>query len=392
MEQKSTPKTTAKTINYPTQKRNIPGNRPMSMFTDDAARMNPFVVPGLKKVQVDSQLNSGYSFGNYIEGTCNRLARQAGLSISNSPGNNPFNPLMVYGGPGLGKTHLAQAIGIEVKERQPEKVVLYVSANKFQTQYQESVRKNNTNDFIHFYQMVDVLILDDVQDFAGKEKTQNAFFHIFNHLHQNKKQLILTSDKAPAEIKGLENRLLSRFKWGLSAEVEVPDFETRINILRHRNYLDGVELPEDVIQFIGERRINNVRELEGTRISLLANATLLRQEITLDLAQNMVSKLVKNVKHEMSLDFIEQNVADYYNIETEAIQSKSRKREIVQARQITMYFAKQLTKNSLSSIGAQIGGKDHATVLHACKTVKNLIETDKKFNKQVEEIRKKLSR
>jgi len=238
--------------------------------------------------------------------------------------------------------------------------------------------------------MIDVLLIDDVHEFEGKEKTQDVFFHLFNHLHQNNKQLILTSDKAPIDLQGLEQRLLSRFKWGLTADLQVPDFETRISILNKKLYKDGIEMPSEVVEYIASHITNNVRELEGALISLLAQATLNKKEITIDLARQMIDKFVKNTKREISIDYIQKIVCDYFNMPIESIRSKTRKREIVQARQIAMYFAKGMTKSSLATIGSVIGGKDHATVLHACKTVNNLIETDKRFRVFIEEIDKKL--
>jgi chromosomal replication initiator protein len=298
--------------------------------------------------------------------------------------------LMIYGDSGLGKTHLAQAIGIEVKELYPEKVVLYVNASKFITQYSEATRNNTRNDFLHFYQMIDTLIIDDVQEFSGKEKTQETFFHIFNHLHQLGKQLILTSDKAPIEIKGIEQRLLSRFKWGLTTDLQSPDYETRLLILRKKTYKDGLSMPDKVLEYIAQNISTNVRELEGALISLLAQSTLNKKAITLDLAIDMINKIVKQSKHEITIDYIQKIVCDYFNMPVDSLQSKTRKREIVQARQIAMFFSKSLTKSSLTSIGTQIGHKDHATVLHACKTVNNLIDTDKQFKNDVEEIEKRL--
>ncbi|NLO68724.1 MAG: chromosomal replication initiator protein DnaA [Bacteroidales bacterium] len=380
------------TVKFPTQAKNNLKNKPLSMPLDEEERTikNPFVIPGIKKLHVDPQLNPDYSFANFVEGDCNRLARSAGFAVAQNPGGTAFNPLLIYGTSGLGKTHLAQAIGIEVKERYPDKVVLYVNANKFQTQFVEAIRNNNRNDFLHFYQMIDVLILDDVQEFAGKEKTQDTFFHIFNHLHQSGKQLILTSDKPPVELKGMEQRLLSRFKWGLSADLQVPDFETRVLILKRKIYTDGIHMPDEVIDYIASQITNNVRELEGALVSLLAQSTLNKKEITLDLVKEMIDKLVKNTTRELSIDYIQKVVSDYFNIPIDLMQSKTRKREIVQARQISMFFCKNLTKSSLAMIGSQIGGKDHATVLHACKTVNNLLETDKRFRLYIEEIEKKL--
>ncbi len=380
------------TVKFPAKNSKEIKNTPVSVPLDASENTikNPFVIPGLKKLDIDPRLNPENNFDNFIEGECNRLARSAGFAVSKNPGGTAFNPLLVYGESGLGKTHLAQAIGIEVKELFPEKTVLYVNANKFQTQFVDAIRNNNKNDFLHFYQMIDVLIIDDVHEFAGKEKTQDTFFHIFNHLHQSGKQLILTSDKPPVELQGMESRLLSRFKWGLSADLQAPDFETRMAILKKKTYNDGIELPEEVLEYIATHISDNIRELEGALISLLAQSTLNKKEITLDLTKEMIDKLIKSTKREISIDYIQKVVCNYYNIGLELLQSKTRKREIVQARQVAMFFSKTMTKSSLATIGSQIGGKDHATVLHACKTVNNLIETDKRFRLQVDEIEKKL--
>lgn len=381
------------TVSYPTNNNSKIQNNPLTIplkSEDKTTIKNPFIIPGIQKLQIDPQLKPDNTFENFIEGDCNRLARSAGYAVAQNPGGTAFNPLMIYGNSGLGKTHLAQAIGIEVKERFPDKIVLYVNANKFQTQYTEATRNNNRNDFLHFYQMIDVLILDDVHEFAGKEKTQETFFHIFNHLHQSGKQLILTSDKPPIELKGMEQRLLSRFKWGLTADLQIPDFETRMEILRRKVYKDGISLSEEVLEYIASHVSNNVRELEGALVSLLAQSMLNKREITLELAAKLINKLVKNSKRELSIEYISKVVCDYFNMQVDVLQAKTRKREIVQARQIAMYFSKSLTKYSLASIGAQIGSKDHATVLHACKTVNNLKDTDKNFRQYVEDIEKKL--
>ncbi len=380
------------TVKFPGKNSKEIRNTPVSVPMDNSENTirNPFVIPGLKKLDIDPRLNPENSFDNFIEGECNRLARSAGYAVSKNPGGTAFNPLLIYGDSGLGKTHLAQAIGIEVKALFSEKTVLYVNANKFQTQFVDAIRNNNKNDFLHFYQMIDVLIIDDVHEFAGKEKTQDTFFHIFNHLHQSGKQLILTSDKPPVELQGMESRLLSRFKWGLSADLQAPDFETRMAILKKKTYNDGIDLPEDVLEYIATHISDNIRELEGALISLLAQSTLNKKEITLDLTKEMIDKLIKSTKREISIDYIQKVVCNYYNIGLDMLQSKTRKREIVQARQVAMFFSKSLTKSSLATIGSQIGGKDHATVLHACKTVNNLIETDKRFRLQVDEIEKKL--
>ena len=382
------------TITMPQQNTQTYKNRSVPFVpSGEMTIANPFVIPGIQQLQIDPQLNPSYTFDNFVEGNCNRLARSAGMSIASNPGKTTFNPLFLYGASGLGKTHLAHAIGIAVKEKFPEKIVLYVNANRFQTQYVDaSVIKNKLNDFMHFYQGIDVLIIDDVHEFAEKTGTQNAFFHIFNHLHQSGKQLILTSDKAPVDLKGLEQRLLSRFKWGLSAELTPPDLATRMAILKAKSYNDGVALPDEIIHHIASRICNNVREIEGALVSLLAQATLNKTPITLSLVEHMTEKLVSNHRSEISIQEIQKEVCSYFCLPPEQMLSKTRKREIVQARQIAMYLSRNLTKNSLASIGSQIGGKDHATVLHACNTVCDLIDTDRSFRQYVVEIEKRLKK
>ncbi len=352
---------------------------------------NPFVIPGIKNLKINSQLNPNYNFNNFLEGDSNRLARSAGYAVSNRPGGTSFNPLLIFGGVGLGKTHLVNAIGINIKQKFPEKTVLYISAEKFTQQYIDSVKKNNRNDFIHFYQLIDVLIIDDVQFFSGKSGTQDVFFHIFNHLHQNGKQVILTSDKAPVDMQEIEQRLLSRFKWGLSAELQTPDLETRISIIKNKLLLDGVEIDEEIIFYVAKNIKTNVRELEGAIISLLAQSSFNRKKITIDLAKVIVEKFVKNTKKEISIDQIQKVVSDYFQMDVTTLQSKTRKRHIVQARQLAMFFSKKFTKASLASIGNKIGHRDHATVLHACKTVDNLAFTDKHFRKYVEDLTSKFT-
>lgn len=381
------------TVKVPTSNTKAIKNKAVSVPLDmsETPIKNPFIIPGIKKINIDSNLNPNYSFDNFIEGDCNRLARSAGFAVANKPGGTAFNPLLIYGGVGLGKTHLAHAIGIEIKNKNPEKTVLYVSSEKFTHQFIDAVKNNDVNDFSHFYQMMDVLIIDDVQFFSGKEKTQDIFFHIFNHLHQTGKQIILTSDKPPVEMQGLEQRLLSRFKWGLSADMQTPSLETRMAILEKKMYSDGIDLPREVVEYLAYSITTNIRELEGALISLIAQSSLNKKAITLDLARQMIDKFVKNTAREVSIDYIQKVVCDYFDLPIELLKSKTRKREIVQARQIAMYFAKKMTKSSLANIGLHCGGKDHATVLHACRTVNNLAETDKHFRKYLEDLEKKLS-
>ena len=378
-------------VTVPSQVVHAPTNKPVPVPQRDPSLLNPFVIPGLQQLNIDPQLNPNYSFSNFIEGECNRLGRAAGVAISNSPGKNAFNPLFIYGASGLGKTHLAQAIGLEIKKNHPDKIVLYVTANRFMTQYMDAVNvKNKLTDFLNFYQMIDVLILDDVQEFAEKQGTQNAYFHIFNHLHQSGKQLILTSDKAPVDLMGLEQRLLSRFKWGLVTELKAPSFNTRLEILKNKSLKDGIELPEEVLHFLASKAVGSVRELEGTLVSLMAHATLSRETITMELAQRLTDQIVSETAPEITIESIQGAVCKYFGITRDVMLSKTRKREIVQARQIAMYLGRNLTKTSLAAIGAQIGGKDHATVLHACNTVNDLIETDRNFKQYVSDIEKLL--
>lgn len=370
---------------------NRPQDMPFNLNKEDSKDLpNPFIIPGIKKVKVNSQLSDSYSLSNFVEGDCNRLARSAGYAVAENPGRTSFNPLLLHGGVGLGKTHLANAIGLKTKELHPNKTVLYVTSEQFMQQYADAGKNGTTNEFIHFYEMIDVLIVDDIQFWANKAtKTQEAFFHIFNYLYQKKNQVIVTSDKAPSELVGLEPRLLSRLKWGLSADLQLPDVETRIKILQQKLANDGIEMPYEVIEYIAYNINSNIRELEGALVSLIAQSSLNRKQITIDLAKQMIDKFVKNTSREITIDYIQKVVCDYFNLPIDSIQSRTRKREIVQARQLAMYFAKKMTKSSLAIIGLQCGNKDHATVLHACKTVVNLAETDKQFRYWVEDLEKK---
>ncbi len=351
---------------------------------------NPFVIPGLKKMQIDPQLNPIYTFETFIEGDCNRVARRAGKTVAEKPGANSFNPLVIYGGVGLGKTHLAQAIGNEVKRGQPQRVVLYVSSEKFINQFVDHGRNNAINDFIHFYQLIDVLILDDVQFFNRAERSQDAFFAIFNHLHQSGKQLVLTSDKPPKDMEGVQERLLSRFRWGLSADIQIPDYDTRIEILERKMKIDGLDMPREVVKYLAYNINSNVRELEGALISLLAQSSLNRREIDLDLAKKVLRNFVKTSSKEITIDTIQKMVCDYFDVSYDKLLQKTRKREIVQARQITMFLAKAFTKNSLKTIGEHFGGRDHTTVIHSCQTVKDLMDTDNLFRENVLELQQKV--
>ncbi len=369
---------------------NPPVNRPISIpSVSGSGSPGAFVYPGLQRVQIDPHLNPVYCFRNIVRGECNKMGISACENISEAPGRTAFNPLFIFGGPGLGKTHLAQATGLAIKERFPELIVLYVQANRFKTQYMDAYVNNRLTDFLAFYMKVDVLILDDIQDLAS-HGTQNAFFNIFNHLHQSGKQLVFTSDRPPVDLQNFEERLLSRLKWGLSVELQKPDYETRLAMLRLRSGREGVELPEDVLAYLASNINSNFRELEGALISLIANATLAHREITVELAAQVTGQLIGDKGRELSIGQVQQVVCDYFNITKEEMLSRTRKRNIVQARQIAMYMSRSLINCSLTAIGAESGGKDHATVLHACSTVADLMVTDKAFKQYVSDIEKTL--
>lgn len=376
-----------KAMTFTGQQTLTPVNKPVMINTQPSESPSPFVYPGIHKVNINPRLNPNYCFANLVEGECNKMGITAGNSISAAPGKTPFNPLFIFGGPGLGKTHLAQAIGISIHEKYPDLVVLYVGGNEFKTQYMDAVTvRNKLTDFLAFYMRIDVLIVDDIQDLMG-QGTQTAFFNVFNHLHQNGKQLIFTSDRAPVELQNFEERLLSRFKWGLSVQLSHPDFKTRLEMLKSRAEREGVDVPEEVLEFLANRIKTNFRELEGALISLIAHATIHRDKTMLELAEGITETLIGEEKTEINIEKVQSTVCDYFNISREDILSKSRKRQIVQARQIAMYLSRNLISNcSLATIGAEIGGKDHATVLHACTTVSDLMSTDKVFKKYVTDI------
>jgi chromosomal replication initiator protein len=378
-----------RTINIPASQMKSEGGMEISLPLNIGSSIkNPFIIPGLKKIKVNPQLNNNFTFDRFIEGDCNRLARSAGLAVAAKPGGTSFNPLFVYGGVGLGKTHLAQSIGNEIRNNYKNKVVLYVSAEQFTNQFIESVRSKSINDFVNFYQLIDILITDDVQYFANKEKTQDIFFHIFNSLHQNEKQIILTSDKCPKDINGLEERLLSRFKWGLSTDLQKPDFETRMAILENKMHQNGIELKQDVVEYVAYHVNSSIRELEGALISILAYSSFNKKEIDLNMTKDILKNFIKKSSKELTIEHIQRLVGDHLNISVEQIKSKTRKREIVQARQISMYFAKKLTNTSLSVIGKHFGNRDHSTVIHACQTVSDLMDTDVEYKNKLNEIHK----
>lgn len=351
---------------------------------------NPFVIPGIKRVKFNPQLNSNYVFDNYIEGDCNRLARSAGKAIANNPGGTAFNPLVIYGDVGLGKTHLAQAIGNEVLTRFSKKNILYVSTEKFTNQLIQSIKTNAVTDFVNFYQLIDVLIVDDIQFLTGKTKTQEIFFNIFNHLHQSGKQIILTSDRAPKDLEGMEDRLISRFKWGLTADLQVPDFETRLAILEAKMNKEGINLPGDVTEFICFNIKNNIRELEGVLIQLIAQASLNQRKVDMMLAREVIQSFVNQLNKEITVENIKSLVAEHFQVPIEKLGGKTRKRSIVIARQLSMYLAKNLTNKSLKNIGNNFGGRDHSTVIYSCKAVQDLMDTDIIFKDTVAELEKKV--
>jgi chromosomal replication initiator protein len=352
---------------------------------------NPFVIPGIKPAPVESNLNPSYTFERFIEGDCNRLARSASLAIGQQPGTTSFNPFMIYGGVGLGKTHLIQAIGNYALAHHNARSVLYISSERFTNEFVQAIQNNRVSEFSLFYRQIDLLIVDDVQFFGGKEKTQEEFFHIFNTLHQSGKQIVLSADRPPREIPGIEERLLSRFQWGLSADVQPPEFETRIAILQRRAEDDGIQIARDVVEFIAHHVTSNIRELEGALIRLLANATLQNREIDLPLARDVLKDVIKDTRVNLTIDEIQRVCCAYFEIPEDLLRGKTRKREVVQARQVAMYFSKELTPHSLKTIGLYFGGRDHSTVIHANQSVENQIDTSPKFASMVAEIRQKLA-
>lgn len=351
---------------------------------------SPFVIPGVQRVKVHSQLNDNYTFANFIEGDCNRLARSAGLAIGRNPGKTAFNPLVVYGNVGLGKTHLCYAIGNEVVKSFPEKNVLYISCESFTSQIIQAIMNNTVNDFVNYYRHIDVLIVDDIQFLARKIKTQEIFFHIFNQLHQTGKQLVISSDKAPKDLEGIEDRLISRFKWGLTADLQPPDLETRLAIIEYKLKKERIEMSTEVKEFIAYSVDENIRDLEGVLISIIGNSKLTNRPVNMTLAQEVLNKAVQNTENKLDIEYISKVVCETLGVDVTHLKSKSRKREFVLARQITMYLSKQMTEMSLKDIGAFFGGKDHSTVIYSCNTIKDSMDVDKKLNSSIDEIVKRI--
>ncbi len=347
------------------------------------ASSNPFKQQEIQ--EIDAQLNPRYTFENYCGSMSNRVARSIGEAIASDPKCKTFNPLFIFGPPGVGKTHLIQAIGIRMKEKSPRSRVLYVTSRLFESQYTTAVRHGKINDFINFYQSIDVLIIDDIQDLMGKSSTQNTFFHIFNHLHQNQKQLILSSDCCPSAMEGMEGRLLSRFKWGMTAELERPDYELRKDVLTQKAKQDGLDLPEDVLEYIAANVTDSIRELEGIVVSLIAHATALGQDINLDLARYVMSNAVKINRKQINFEIIAQEVSAYYNIQPDLLFTKSRKREISDARQMVMFLAKKHAKMPLTAIGTRLS-RTHATVLYACRNIEERLPIEKQLQEDVSKL------
>jgi len=351
---------------------------------------SPFSFKALNPHTVNSRLNPNYTLENFVEGDCNRLVRSVGVAVAKKPGVTSFNPLMLYGGVGVGKTHLVQAIGNEIKKSLPDKIVLYVDQNDFTNQFLNALQNHKLQDFQNFYLQVDLLILDDVQFLAGREKTQEMFFHIFNQLHQSGKQIIMTSDCPPRDLKGFQERLLSRFKWGLTADLQEPDFETKLAIIHNKMESDGIEIPTEVAEYLAYSVDTNLRDMEGVLNSLLFHATLLKKEIDLELAKEVLKNIVKEIQSDVSVDFIQKTVADYFKVSLDSLKAKVKKREIVIPRQVAMYFCKRYTQLTLALIGENFGGRDHSTVIHALESVEDMMKADSNFKNSVEELSKKL--
>jgi chromosomal replication initiator protein len=341
--------------------------------------------------ELESNLNTKYTFDNFIRGDHNQLARAAALAVAANPGGTPYNPLIIYGGVGLGKTHLIQAIGNEAISKSKTKRVKYISSEKFTVDFVDSISNNKTNEFSIYYRSMDVLIVDDIQFFEGKERTQDMFFHTFNTLHQQNKQIILSCDRPPKDLKGIPERLISRFTWGLTVDIQPPDYETRIAILKKKSDSMGLEIQSEIIEFIAMNITANVREMEGALIGLLAESSISNKDITIDLAREVVKKSASsNSKKNITIDQIQRIICDHYNISEDLLRDKTRKQEIALARQVAMYFSKDLTKYSLKAIGLHFGGRDHTTVIHAINCINDLRTSSEKFKKELDNIRKKV--
>ncbi|RKY80804.1 chromosomal replication initiator protein DnaA [candidate division KSB1 bacterium] len=338
----------------------------------------------------ETRLNSRYTFENFVEGSSNQFAKAASLAVANAPGRTSFNPLLIYGGVGLGKTHLIQAIGNHALSHGLAKKIRYVSSEKFTLDFITAIQNNRATEFSTRYRNVDLLLVDDIQFFVNKERTLEVFFHTFNELHQQGKQIVLSCDRPPNELMGLEERLVSRFNSGLIADIQLPDLETRIAILQKKSEQDGIQLPPEVTIFIATNITSNIRDLEGALIKLLAYASLNSADITLDLAKTVLKDIIKKKNTNVSIELIQQTVADYFGIKDDLLRAKTRRKEIALARQLAMYLVKEITNNSLKTIGLHFGGRDHSTVIHACQIIKDKLDSDKKFKDIVSEIKRKI--
>jgi chromosomal replication initiator protein len=343
-----------------------------------------------KENNVDSYLIPKYVFDNFIKGENNQLARAAAIAVAENPGQTSFNPLFVYGGVGLGKTHLIHAIGNKILERYSDKKVIYLSSDAFTVEFIEAVQADKVNEFSAFYKSMDVLIIDDIQFLVGKEKTQDLFFQIFNSLHQSGKQIILSSDKPPKDLKGLNERMISRFSWGLSADIQPPDFETRIAILKNKSEAYGISLSNEIFEYIAHNITSNIRELEGCLIKLLANSSLNSKEINYELVKQTVREISTNRQVNISIDYITKIVCEYLKVEENKVREKNRRKEVVMARQIAMFLSKQLTKSSLKTIGLHFGGRDHSTVIHAQTSIEEAIKTDLQLADTISTLKNKI--
>jgi len=344
-------------------------------------------IPTKSKPGFETFLNPRYKFDNFIKGEGNQLARAAAGAISDNPGGTSFNPFFVYGGVGLGKTHLIQAIGNKILDKFPEKKIIYLSSDTFTVEFVEAIQSNKVNEFSNFYRNMDVLIIDDIQFLIGKEKTQDLFFQIFNILHQSRKQIILSSDKPPKDLKGLDDRLISRFQWGLTADIQPPDLETRIAILKKKSEDYGMDIANDILEYIASNITSNIRELEGCLIKLLANVSLNSREINLELTKKTVKEIATDRKINITIDTITKTVCNYLKVDENKIRDKTRKKEVVLARQVAMYLSKELTKCSLKTIGLNFGGRDHSTVIHACNTIEGMKFTDNTVKHLIDTLR-----
>jgi chromosomal replication initiator protein len=343
-----------------------------------------------KRPAIEPNLNPRYTFDTFIRGESNKLAYAAAMAVANNPGGTRYNPLVIYGTVGLGKTHLIQAVGNAAIQKFPSARVLYTSSDKFTVEFVDSIQNNRSNEFQALYRSVDLLIVDDVQFFAGKERTQDIFFHTFNALRELGKQIILTCDRPPKELKDIDDRLLNRLQWGLTADIAAPDLETRIAILRHKAIADGIELSGEVIEYLATNITANIRELEGCLISLLAISSLEGREPTLELAREVLRKIAKRSAPILSIESIQRLVSRRFGIEEEALRAKTRRQEVVIARQVAMFLCKELTNHSLKSIGLHFGGRDHSTVIYAIQTIQEDMKRDPTIEKKIEELRRQL--